>query len=178
MTARNVVTRRLLPALLIAAAVLAFTGCPGMFAISPGGTFTVDFYDPDVVDLSNLQVVVVFDPNDILDDGIDYTYTFPVGQYEFWPGEVRVIRSFECPDVPVGDYFVYAFLDYDGDGVFEPESENEVSRTFGDGYYYIDSSDTPYMIAAPYPSPDPNYTVTSTYAAPLEFTLSYDTRPE
>jgi hypothetical protein len=177
MIARHVVTRRLLPALVIVLAVLVFTGCPGVFMISPGGTFTLAcFYFAG--DMSKLQIVVVFDPNNVFDDGIDYTYTFPVGDYEFpeGSGDVQVTHSFECPDVPSGDYFVYAFLDYDGDTYYEPADAQNDSWVYGDTpLYQIDASGTPYMITSPNPSP--NYTVSDTYAAPLQFDFYYDDSP-
>ena len=44
MVARHVATRWLLPALVIVLAVLAFTGCTVTGFVSPGGTFTVDYY--------------------------------------------------------------------------------------------------------------------------------------
>lgn len=44
MLGRRVVTRRVTPALAIVLAVLSVTGCPVMFTISPGGTFSVDSY--------------------------------------------------------------------------------------------------------------------------------------
>jgi hypothetical protein len=176
MIARHVVTRRLLPTLVIVLAVLAFTGCPGMFAISPGGTFTVECYSYG--DMSQAQVVVVFDQDDDIDVVTEYTYRFPVDQYENTSGDVLVTQSFECTDVPVGDYFVYAFLDFDGDSVYEPIPFEDDSWTYGEPNYYIDDSSHPYLIGGKYDPPlIPNYSVSSTYAAPLEFTLYYGSPP-
>lgn len=177
MIARHVVTRRVVPALVIALAVLAFTGCPGVFKISPGGTFTVECYSLE--DAPMLQVVVVFDPDYQVAVGPDYVYTFPVGAYEYpvGSGDIRLTQSFECIGVPAGDYFVYAFLDYDSDGTYEPLPSQEDSWVYGAPEYYVDASGIPpYWIAAPYPFPDPNYTVSSSYAAPIELKLSLDGR--
>jgi len=173
MIQQHVSVRRWLLVLAVALAALAFTGCPGTALIAPGGTFYVDYSAGG--DISQMQVVVVFDENDQLGVGSDYTYTFSVSEYEDGFGNVYETRSFVCPDVPVGSYFVYAFLDYDGDGEFEPGAlgDYEVYWVYGEPYYSINHSGTPFLIEASYDPPVPNYTVTETWAAPLEFGLSF-----
>jgi hypothetical protein len=110
--------------------------------MSPGGTFSVDSYAGG--DVSQMQVVMVFHLDEEVDVGTDYVYTFPVGDYEDSFGDVRETRSFEYHGVTAGDYLVYAFLDYDGDGVYEsPWPDYEVSWTYGDPNYSIDTSGTP-----------------------------------
>jgi hypothetical protein len=145
--------------------------------ISPGGTFTVDYHAGG--DASRMQVVVVFDPDEGVDVGADYVYTFPVGQYEDPFGDLRETRSFGCPGVPAGDYFVYAFLDYYSEGVCESDwPDYEVSWTSGEPNYSIDTSGTPYLITAQYYPPVPNDTVTSSYAAPATAAPLLDCRPD
>jgi len=172
MFARHVVTHRVIPALVIVLAVLAFTGCPGVFTISPGGTFGVDCYG-FTGDMSKLQVVVVFDLDEQVGLGLDYVYAFPVGEYEDSNGDVQIVRSFECPDVPAGDYLVYAFLDYNGDEVYEPASSQDDFWVYGEPIYGIDTVPPTFLITALNFTPVPNYTVSSTYAAPLEFQFLY-----
>ncbi len=168
MIARPVSIRRLLLVMAVALAALAFTGCPGTALIAPGGTFSIDYSAGS--DVSQMQVVVVFDPDAEIDVGTDYTYAFSVSEYDDGFGNVHETRSFVCPGVPAGGYFVYAFLDVDGDGVYEPASE--VSWIYGDPNYLIDTSGTPDVIKAQYYDPPvPNYTVTETYAAPMEIML-------
>jgi len=168
MIQQHVSVRRWLLGLAVALAALAFTGCPGTALIAPGGTFYVDYEGGG--DISQMQVVVVFDEDDQIDVGSDYRYTFSVSEFDDGFGNVHETRSFVCPGVPAGGYFVYAFLDVDGDGEFEPWSEN--SWIYGDPNYVIDTSGTPYMIEAQYYDPPvPNYTVTETSAAPFEVML-------
>ena len=172
MIPQHVSVRQWLLALAVAHAALAFTGCPGTALIAPGGTFSVDYSAGG--DISQMQVVVVFDEDDQLDVGSEYTYTFSVAKYDDGSGNVYETRSFVCPGVPVGSCFVRAVLDYDGDGVYEsPWPDYEVSWIYGEPNYSIDTSGTPYVIEASYDPPVPNYTVTETWAAPLEFGLSF-----
>jgi hypothetical protein len=173
-TPRMVIT--VLAAVAAAAGVFLLAGCgaPGTIA-TPGGTLAVSV--DSSYDTSSLQVVVVFDTNTSIGDGDELTYAFPLSTYADDFGSIYHTMSFSCPEVPEGDYFVYAWLDFDADGEYDP-FDGEAGWLYDDvrySNYYIDTSGVPYTIlyAGSYSiDPVPNYFVTDRFAAPLEIFLS------
>ncbi len=167
--------------LAVVAGILLLAGCDQLGTVAtPGGTITVDVSGG--FDTTKLQVVVVLDTNAAIRNGGERVYTFPVSGYADEYGNIYHIMSFSCPDVPEGDYFFYAYLDFAGDGAFSPDLSWENDRWLfspGQPGYVIDISTEPYATIR-YPAgardysiePTPNYFVTDRFAAQLDIYLS------
>ena len=106
---------------LLAGILLLFSGCDflegpaGADGISiPGGTIdiTVQTLTP------SSTAVVVFDPDEKILDGDETVITIPLVSYT--NGDTaRFITSWRAPEVVPGDYYVYYWIDFDGDGVID-----------------------------------------------------------
>jgi hypothetical protein len=167
---------KVLAAIAAAAGIFLLVGCDALGTIAtPGGTLAVSV--DSSYDTSSLQVVVVFDTNTSVGDGDELAYSFPLSAYVSGFGSISHTMSFSCPEVPEGDYFVYAWLDFDADGEYDP-FDDEASWLYDDqrfSDYSIDTSGVPYTIVygGPYTNdPVPNYFVTDRFAAQLEIFLS------
>jgi hypothetical protein len=165
---------RILTAVVAAAGIFVLAGCELGTIATPGGTLSVSV--DSSYDVSSLQAVVVFDTDRFIGNGNEELFTFPLSGHADDFGGIYHTMSFSCPEVPEGDYFVYAWLDFDADAEYDL-LEDAWSWLYDElryNSYYIDTFSTPYEIVygrGYSGDPVPNYFVTDRFAAPMEIAL-------
>jgi hypothetical protein len=165
---------RILTALVAAAGIFLLAGCELGTIATPGGTLSVSV--DSSYDVSSLQAVVVFDTDRFIGNGNEAAFAFPLSEYADDFGGIYHTMSFSCPEVPEGDYFVYAWLDFDADEEYDP-FDDETGWLYDESRfnsYHIDAFVTPHEIVygrGYTGDPAANYFVTDRFAAPMEIAL-------
>lgn len=166
---------RVIIALATAAGIFLLAGCDELGTIAtPGGTLSVSV--DSSYPTTSLQAVVAFDTDRILGNGNEELFVFPLWDYADDFGQVYHTMSFSCPEVPEGDYFVYAWLDLDANQEYDP-FDGEPIWLYDDqrfSNYVIDTFVTPHEIVygrGYSGDPVPNYFVTDRFAAQMEIVL-------
>jgi len=131
-----------------------FTGPAGVDGINgingvdggniPGGIITISYGYDENISLST-KVWVVFDPDENIMDGNETRISVSIGEYLYDSDGAYGIQTnlpWHAPGVAPGSYYVYCWLDYDGDEAMSVGEANGYAGLYGFdmGYYCSDYS--------------------------------------
>lgn len=116
--------------LLMAACGLGGPDSPGFLSEYPGGIINLDLY---YAGTETTNLIIAFDEDTSITSGNELLVVLPVGQFlqydEFDSPFIYQSFTWYAPDIPQGAYYVYAWLDFDGEGDLDAVWEEEDSVT-------------------------------------------------
>jgi len=170
--------------ILLAGALVLMAGCEGpagpagVDGISgnavPGGTLEINISEGLT---ENSKIVLVFDPDATLLDGNETVYDFPLADHTIIDN-ATLYTTWYAPEVVPGDYYVYYWIDFDGNGQIATSDENGAEE------YTLDifGSKSRFSFSPPGAVTSiksngaillPNYTVWEDYAPPLNLVIVF-----
>ncbi len=141
----------------------------------PGGTLRIELSSGEPVTSSTL-VHICFDTDTIIMSGGESIVTIPVADYYSSAGSVFYCVTWHAPDVTPGSYYVYAWIDFNGDLVFDT-----VTTPWETDYVFLyDPEGALSALSTPgeITNPDfdillPNYTFWDDFAAQIDLLVQY-----
>jgi hypothetical protein len=113
------------------------------------------------------EVLIIFDPDNAILSGNESTVVIPVGDYQV-AGGLDWRFSWRAPNVNPGNYFIYFWIDINGNGIIDSVNEESSFVLYDpDNYYFLEGS-PPGSIGFEIPLEIPNYTFWSDFAPQLD----------
>lgn len=131
----------------------------------PGGFLDVFVYSGSLE--QGAQVRIVFDPDTTILNGNETIEIIPLADY-IEIGSINEPLSWHAPEVVPGSYYIYAWIDYEGDGLIDTLQTSEGTFSVF-GSFSIDTAGTPWIINDSLNRP--NYTFFDDFAPQVDFTL-------
>ena len=140
----------------------------------PGGTLTLSISYGGIATSSSI-VHICFDPDIYITDDDETMLTFSIADY-FGDNGVSYTVTWRAPDVMVGSYFVYTWIDFDGNSVMDttPNDERNFVTVF-DLSGTLEATSTPGEITNNTGDSIliPNYTFWDDFAPQIDLTANY-----
>jgi len=139
----------------------------------PGGVLNISTYFgawPETTPLLH----ICFDPDATILDGSESIVAIPISDYIDDSGWLSYSITWRAPDVAPGAYFVYVWLDSNGDSAFQKDTENitlydpryVLNIATEEEFWQITNPDSTILL--------PNYTFWDDFAAQIDFTINYE----
>ena len=164
----------------VLAAVAGLTGCslfsdvelPGAV---PSGFVYLDFsYESGFS--SDSRLWIAFDPDTNISDGDEYTLSMPLGDYLYSTDgyDIHVVLPWSAPDVPVGNYYVYCWIDVTADGQMDAAEAQNYAALHGASVGYELSTELMTIVhnSVDYPETFPTFRVDGGPAPQIDFVLT------